>query len=80
MVSIGLHKLNFAFEGDLRGGQVPLEICKSYRNRAVLEVSTHFKRVGLQVSEVALGECVSGTGFEIGFKCGGFFFGFKGEI
>ena len=26
-------KLNLAFEGDWRGGQVPLEICKSYRKR-----------------------------------------------
>ena len=31
MSSIEFCELNFAFEGDLRGGQVPLEICKSYR-------------------------------------------------
>ena len=31
-------------------------------------------------SKVSVDECVSGTGVKIGFKCGCFFFGFKGNI
>ena len=26
-------RIGFTFEGDLRAGQVPLEICKSYKKR-----------------------------------------------
>ena len=79
MGSIEFCKLNLAFEGDLRAGQVPLEICK------VIEIG-RFRSFDLFQAGRIIGfrsgtwRIVSGTCFEIGFKCSSFCFGFKGNI
>ena len=80
MGSIEFCKLNLAFEEDLRGGKSSSKSVKVIENGDFRGFDSSQAGSDQRFSEVAVGECVSGTGFEVCFKCHCLFFGFKGKI